>query len=293
MRVSGTTSWSGTAANAYASGVWGQREAVQASEEMTEKKTAGQEEMTPKKTAGQEEMTGKKTAGREETEDERALRGLMEFLVREKEAKESGGGFRMKSTSPDESVGQLAAMLSRAETRVDVQQVSSKAMRAMVNLKMSSIACNDEKEKKKIAQMIKRMEKLMKRIQKKLQHLGKEEQLERRRKRAEKKQQEKKEEELRKELRAKRSKRRREERNYARKELAEDGKNESNETISALTEALSPGSGELNLETLGLTGDAAGAVAGAAGLDGGAALGAGDLGGAMPSLEGVSIDVTV
>ncbi len=158
--------------------------------------------------------------------------GFPESLF-EKTSEKSEGGFKMKSSTPDDSVGQLASMLARAETRIDVQQVSSKAIRALTSLKMGSVA-SEGKEKEKIARLIRRMEKLIKRINKKLQHLSREEQLEGRRKQAEKKKNELKEAELRKELQRKRTKRRRDERNYASKELAQDQKDSSQELMDSL-----------------------------------------------------------
>lgn len=148
----------------------------------------------------------------------------------------SGNNYKVKSSSPDDSVGQLAAMLARAETRIDVQQVSSRAIRALTNLKMSAAACSEE-DAKKIARQIRRMEKLIKRIKKKLQHLSKEEQIENRKKLAEKKNNMPKVEELEKDLRARRNKRRRDERNYATKEMAEDGKNAAAEVTASVAGA--------------------------------------------------------
>ncbi len=162
----------------------------------------------------------------------------------------SGGDFKMKSSKPDDSVGQLAAELARAETRMDVQQVSSKATRALINLKMSYAAA-DEGDQKKIAQMIRRMEKLIKRINKKLQHLGKEEQLELRRKRAAKQKDTQKEAELRDELIVRRKKRHRDERNYAMKELAHDGKESTQDLVSGLTESSQALSSSPDLAALG------------------------------------------
>ena len=75
----------------------------------------------------------------------------------------SGSNFNLKSSTPDDSVGQLASMLARAETKMDVLQVYSKAMRALANLKMAGLS-SESSDSKKIAQMIKRMEKLIKRI---------------------------------------------------------------------------------------------------------------------------------
>lgn len=150
----------------------------------------------------------------------------------------SNSRFKMKSSTPDESVGQLASELARAETRLDVQQVSSKAMRALANLKMASVSCEGS-EAKKIAQMIRRMEKLIKRIGKKLQHLSKEEQLDNQRKRAEKKQQLQKARELAEEISSRRRKRKKDERGYALKEMAEDNKNSAAEVTASLTDAIS------------------------------------------------------
>lgn len=149
---------------------------------------------------------------------------------------------RIKSSAPKDSVGQLAAELARAETRLDVQQVMSKAMKALANLKMSAYAC-DGKDAKKARQMIKRMEKLVKRIQKKLKHLNKEEQMKNEQKRAENQQQEQKAKQIREELRGRRRKRRRDEREYAMKELNEDNKENAGELISSMTDALGASSG--------------------------------------------------
>lgn len=147
---------------------------------------------------------------------------------------DSIGSGKAKASVPDDSVGQLAAELARAESRIDVQQVQSKATRALTNLKMSAYACEGD-DAKKVAQMIKRMEKLIKRIQKKLKQLNKEEQLENKKTQAEKKQQEQKAEEIRKELRSRRNKRRREERDYALKEMGEDSKLALNDVLSGIS----------------------------------------------------------
>ncbi|NBH70872.1 hypothetical protein D3Z51_02270 [Clostridiaceae bacterium] len=155
-------------------------------------------------------------------------------------SKENNSNFKMKSKT-DDSVGQLASMLARAETRIDVQQVASRAIRALANLKMAAFS-SEGSEAKKIARMIKRMEKLMKRIQKKLQHLSKEEQLENQKKKAEKNMEEQKVEQIKEELNTRRKKRRKDERNYANKELAEDAKTASQELVSSMSGALSPSS---------------------------------------------------
>ncbi len=150
---------------------------------------------------------------------------------------DTGSGLQMKSSAPDDSVGQLAAELARSETQLDVRQVMSKAMKALTNLKMSSCMC-EGKEAKKIAQMIRRMEKLIKRIQKKIKLLGKEEQLENRQKRAEKQKQFETAEQIRDDLRGRRRKRHRDEREYARKELIEDSRTESNEMIDSMMQSM-------------------------------------------------------
>lgn len=151
----------------------------------------------------------------------------------EKTSQGSAASGKMKSSLPDDSVGQLAAELSHAETRLDVNQVLSKATRALASLKMSAYTCEGA-DAKKALQMIKRMEKLIKRIQKKLKQLSKEEQMELQQKKAEKEKEVQKARQIREELRSKRRRRRRDERNYAMKELAEDGKEAVNETISSV-----------------------------------------------------------
>ena len=170
-----------------------------------------------------------------------ALSDSLKALSSPNSEKSGSGGFKVKSSAPDDSVGQLAAMLARAETRIDVQQVASRAIRALTNLKMSA-AASEGKDAKKIAQMIKRMEKLIKRIQKKLQHLSKEEQLEMRQKKAEKEMQTQKAKEIQEELTARRKRRRKDEQNYAMKEMAEDGKNAASEMVSDMVSSLSSAS---------------------------------------------------
>lgn len=177
---------------------------------------------------------------------------------------------RIRSSTPDDSVGQLAAELSRSETKLDVLQVLSKATRALANLKMSAYTC-EGKDSKKVAQMIRRMEKLIKRIQKKVKQLGKEEQLEIQQKKAEKQKELERAKQIREELRGRRRKRRREERDYAMKELAEDGREAMSETLSGII-----GAGSV--------------LSGSPTASGGAAGGM-DL--SSISMEGMSIDVTV
>lgn len=148
------------------------------------------------------------------------------------QAKESSG-FKVSVSMPDDSVGQLATELARSESKMDVQQISSKAMRALATLKMA-YALSEGKDKEKIAQMIRRMQKLTKQIRKKVKNLTKEEQLELQRKHAEERREMEKETEIRKEIAARRKKRRREENNYAAKEVGQDRKEALQETMDAM-----------------------------------------------------------
>lgn len=184
----------------------------------------------PEKTAGAAELPDTDTSDR----TAEALAGLNQ--------KDEDSGFRMKTSAPKDSVGQLAAELARAETRLDVQQVMSKAMKALANLKMSAYTC-EEKDARKARQMIKRMEKLVKRIQKKLKQLSKEESMENDQKRAEKEQKEQKAKQIREELRSRRRKRRRDEREYAMKELSEDNKEAGIELMSSVAGSFGMSSG--------------------------------------------------
>lgn len=136
----------------------------------------------------------------------------------------SGNSGKIKASIPDDQVGQLASELANSETKFDVQNVSSKAMRALANLRMSG-ALSEGEDKKKIAQMIRRMEKLLKRVRTKMKNLTKEEQLENQQKQAQERKKEQEARELRDELRTRRTKRRRDERNYALKETARDAQN--------------------------------------------------------------------
>lgn len=181
-------------------------------------------------------------------------------------------GFQMRSSAKDDSVGQLAAMLARAETKLDVLQVSGKAMRALVNLKASAATAKGD-DAKKLAAQIKRMEKLIKRIEKKIKHLAKEEDLEREQKRAVEKAEKQKAEQIEDELRTRRKKRRRDEKNYADKEMAEDEKEATSDTLAALS-----GLGSASAPSLDVT----------SGMD--AAMG-GDIPAA--AADAVSLDVTV
>lgn len=187
-----------------------------------------------------EKQTEEKQDKTKTDEWSRSLENLEELSAQaSQKADSSSSGSKIKSSVPDDSVGELAAMLARAETRIDVQQVASKAVRALTNLKMSA-AASEGKEAKKIAQMIRRMEKLIKRIQKKMQHLSKEEQLEYQQKRAEKKQDMEKIKQIKEELNTRRKRRHRDEKRYASKELAEDAKMASNELVSSVVSAASP-----------------------------------------------------
>ncbi|MCI8465430.1 MAG: hypothetical protein HFI63_06190 [Lachnospiraceae bacterium] len=191
-------------------------------------------------------------------------------LYADKTSKDSDN-FQMKTSAPEDSVGQLAAMLAKAETKLDVLQVSGKAIRALASLKAAA-ASSEGEDAKKVARQIRRMEKLMKRIEKKLKHLSKEEQLELEKKRALEKKEQKKADGLADELKSRRKKRRRDEKNYAAKELAEDEKEASAETMAALaggSSASMPSVTEM-----------------AAGMDAVA-------GGEMAAVDGMSLDISV
>lgn len=148
------------------------------------------------------------------------------------QAKESSN-FKMSVSVPDDSVGQLATELARSETKMNVLQVSSKAMRALSNLKIA-YALSEGEDKEKIGQMIRRMQKLTRQIQKKMKNLTKEEQLELQRKRAEERQQQEREMEIRKEISKRKRKRRREENQYASKEVIQDRKEALQETLDSI-----------------------------------------------------------
>lgn len=175
---------------------------------------------------------------------------------------DADSSFKVKSSGPNNSVGDLAAMLARSETLMDVQQVFSKAMRALADLKMGAIA-SEGKDAKKYAQQIKRMEKLIKRIQKKLKHLSKEQRMEEQREKALKNEEKEKAKQIAEELKAHRKKRRREERRYALRELSEDQKESNSELMSSMSDALSAGS---TPDISGLTG-MGGDLMGAGGVD--------------------------
>lgn len=153
---------------------------------------------------------------------------------------ENTDSLKISCSIPEDSTGQLAAMLARAETKIAVLDVSSKATRALNSLKMASALAEGD-DAKKVAQMIRRMEKLINRIHKKQQHLNKEEMLELQKKAAESRKEMEKASKLDDELRGKRTKRRRDERNYAQKELAEDEKNNAQEMMANLPHSATSG----------------------------------------------------
>lgn len=231
------------------------------------------------RTASSKEKEGTGLAGRQSAEDRFSLESSVvpEPNSRSSASDRSGSDFKMKASGPDNSVGELASMLARAETVMDVQQVLGKSMRALAQLKMCAL-CSDDKEAKKYAQQIKRMEKLIKRIQKKLKQLGKEQRIEEQRKQAEKKAQAEKEKQLREELRSRRRKRRRDELRYALKEISEDQKMETGELVSSVTGSMM-NSSPSDLSSLVGT-------EGAAALFGGGSV---DFSGA----EGMSVDISV
>lgn len=158
------------------------------------------------------------------------------------DANNAGAGeFKVSCTIPDDTTGQLASMLARAETQMDVQQVSSKAMRALNALKMSAVFAEGD-DAKKAAARIRRMEKLMNRISKKQQQLNKEESMELQRRSAQKRKEMQREQELSRELNNRRTKRRRDERNYANKEIAQDNKEAAQEMYANMANASSASS---------------------------------------------------
>ncbi len=167
-----------------------------------------------------------KDRGEKDKEMDLLLSSIKKMAEQASASKASGSNNKngkMKSSMPEDSVGQLASLLAKAETKADVLQVSSKATRALSNLKIAA-AFSDGKDKQKIQQMIRRMEKLVKRINKKLRCLNQEEQMEMRKKAAEHKMDMDEAKEIGEELRRKRTKRRREEQKYAKEELNEDQK---------------------------------------------------------------------
>jgi len=180
------------------------------------------------------------------------------------QAKESSN-FKMSVSVPDDSVGQLATELARSETKMNVLQVSSKAMRALGNLKIA-YALSEGEDKEKIGQMIRRMQKLTRQIQKKMKNLNKEEQLGLQRKRAEERQQQEKEMEIRKEISKRKRKRRREENQYASKEVIQDRKEALQETLDSIAGLGSSSAAAEGLVSAAGTGSGSGSDAAAAGV---------------------------
>ena len=214
-------------------------------------------------------------------QDEKKMQGSQEpfSAVPGRSVSSSGNDTnKIKASVPDDNVAQLASELANCQTKFDVQQVSSKAMRALTNLRMSG-ALSEGKDKEKIAQMIRRMQKLIKRVRIKMKGLTKEEELEKRRKRAEEEQKEREAREIKDELRNRRDKRQRDERDYAMKEAARGGQ-------EAMAESVLPGMDRGMPSLPSGVGAAVPAVAGAVvsiAADAGAA----------PAVESVSLDVTV
>lgn len=176
-----------------------------------------------------EEESGK-NGGRISAEEEPAGPGSMMGSA----AGGSGSGGKVKASASEDSVGQLASQLARAETDLAVREIQGKVMRALVNLKMAA-GLSEGKDKEKITAQIRRMEKLQKKIIKKLKQLSEEADLERERERAVEKQEEEKAREAERELKSGRKKRRRDEREYARRENMEDSR--SSDPMSAVSGA--------------------------------------------------------
>lgn len=206
-----------------------------------------------------------KNSGEKDKEMDLLLSSLKKMAEQASASKASGSNNKngkMKSSMPDDSVGQLASLLAKAETKADVLQVSSKATRALSNLKIAA-AFSDGKDKQKIQQMIRRMEKLVKRINKKLRQLNQEEQMELRRKAAEHKMETDEAKEISEELRRRRAKRRREEQKYAKEELNEDQKAAMEEMFESMAGMASPPVPQGGTETGGGADAAADAVSAA------------------------------
>ncbi|MCI8513248.1 MAG: hypothetical protein HFI93_01250 [Lachnospiraceae bacterium] len=139
----------------------------------------------------------------------------------------NGTDSKVQPSKPEDSVGQLASLLARAETDLEVREIQGKVMRALMNLKMAA-GLSEGKDKEKLMHQVRRMEKLQKRVLKKLKQLGREAYLERERERAEEKLEEERERELERELKSGRRKRRREEQEYAKRENMEDSQSSEN-----------------------------------------------------------------
>ncbi len=203
------------------------------------------------------------------------------------QVKESSN-FKMSVSMPDDSTGQLATELARSETKLNVLQVSSKAIRALGTLKIA-YALSSGEDKEKIGRMIRRMQKLTRQIQKKLKNLSKEEQLELQRKRAEKRQQQEKELEIRKEITKRKRKRRREENHYASREVMQDRKEALQETLDSIAGLGSSSAAAAAAEGL-VSAAAAGAGSGAVSAGASAAAGGGVTAGTV-SMDAAATDV--
>ncbi len=171
--------------------------------------------------------------------------GPLKAFSSQNSSQTAGSGGKIKSSVPDDNIGQLASELYNGRTKSDVIQVSSKAMRAMANLRMAGALCEGE-DKEKVGQMIRRMNRLIKRIRMKIRNLDKEEQLQKRQEKAEKRKEEQKARTLSNELRRKRNKRRREEWDYAQKEIAA-GQNSSGNASPAEVSASSAASAPVSV----------------------------------------------
>lgn len=201
----------------------------------------------------------------------------------------------MSVSMPDDSTGQLAAELARSETKMNVLQVSSKAMRALGTLKIA-YALSEGDDKEKIGRMIRRMQKLTRQIQKKMKNLTKEEQLGLQRKRAQERQEQEKEMEIRKEISKRKRKRRREENNYASREMAQDRKEALQDTLDAIAGLGSSSAASAAAEGLVSVPGAGGASASSAGTVSAAAAGdsaTADVGSAGAAAADVSAEAAV
>lgn len=203
------------------------------------------------------------------------------------QAKESSN-FKMSVSMPEDSVGQLATELARSETKMNVLQVSSKALRALGTLKIA-YALSEGDDKEKIGRMIRRMQKLTRQIQKKIKNLSKEEQLQLQRKRAEERQQQEKEMEIRKEISKRKRKRRREENHYASKEVMQDRKEALQETLDSIAGLGSSSAAAAAAEGL-VSAAAAGAGSGAVSAEISAAAAGGGVTAGTVSMDAAAAD---
>ena len=203
------------------------------------------------------------------------------------QAKESSN-FKMSVSMPEDSVGQLATELARSETKMNVLQVSSKALRALGTLKIA-YALSEGDDKEKIGRMIRRMQKLTRQIQKKIKNMSKEEQLQLQRKRAEERQQQEKEMEIRKEISKRKRKRRREENHYASKEVMQDRKEALQETLDSIAGLGSSSAAAAAAEGL-VSAAAAGAGSGAVSAEISAAAAGGGVTAGTVSMDAAAAD---